>query len=157
MDYPAIAAEIAKPAYAGQTDAQIAATLQAMTVMGPNLDVPVGSVIAYLALQGKLSGLKRYVAAGTGSAQALVAADELLTILSSPNVKSFALSSPSVYTALQGFLGALVADTANSGITSTDEAALLGMAANIMPFARNLAETISADVVNCARLGTVTG
>lgn len=32
MDYVAIKAEIAKPAYAGKTDAQIAATLQAMTV-----------------------------------------------------------------------------------------------------------------------------
>jgi hypothetical protein len=80
MDYAAIKTEIAA-AYDGISDPQIAALLMAKTVAGPDVDVPAGAVVGYLALQGKLTGLQKYVAAGAGDAPALTAAGELLTLL----------------------------------------------------------------------------
>ena len=57
MDYAAIKGEIAKPAYNGQTDAQIATTLQAMTVAGPAQPVILSTYHIYNAIVAALRGI----------------------------------------------------------------------------------------------------
>ncbi|HZT90279.1 MAG TPA: hypothetical protein VFA12_20230 [Stellaceae bacterium] len=109
------------------TNQQKADAINGWVVAGSKVDVPIGSVIAYLALQGKLTGLQTYVA-GTGQQpQSLVAAKELLTLLSTPSITSFQMSNPATGTAVENFLNALAADSA-SGIVAADVTALLAMA-----------------------------
>lgn len=120
---------VAKWATLSGTTAQKLAAINALTVAGPNQDVPVGTVVGYLALQGKLSGLQAYVVSTPPpAATPLTAAKELLTLLSTPSVTVFQMSVPSVYSAVEAFLDALAADP-NSGIVSADVAALLALAA----------------------------
>jgi hypothetical protein len=113
---------------AGDTTDQKLAAVNAMTVAGSKQDVPVGEVVGYLALQGKLSALQDYAAAKVGAAQPVMAARELVTLLATPSVTSFRTSDPAAYATISGFLTALAGD-ANSGITSADAAALLALAA----------------------------
>jgi hypothetical protein len=123
---------------AGDTTAQKLAAINAMTVAGPNVDVKVSAVVGYLGVNAKMSGLQKYAAtavAGTGNATAesVMAANELVAIMNCPNAPDFQMSNTAVYAAMAGMLAALVSDSA-SGITSSDQAALLALAATTTPW-----------------------
>ena len=112
---------------AGDTTAQKLAAVNGMTVAGPKQDVPVSAAVGYLALQGKLANLQDYAAAKNGPAQAVTAARELVTLLTTPSVTAFRMSDATVYAAVAAFLDALAGDAA-SGIAAEDVAALLALA-----------------------------
>lgn len=114
------------------TTAQKLAAVNAATVAGPNVDVPVQSVLAYLALNLKLAGLQTY-ASGAGTTTGVLAARELVALFNMPTFTTFQMSNPTVYAQMQVFLQALAAD-ANSGIVSADETALLALAATTIPW-----------------------
>ncbi len=118
----------------GSSNEKLAA-INALTVDGPKVDVPISEIVGYLALSGKLAGLQTYAAnpPSGANASALVAARELVALIASPNAPAFHMSDPSVYTTVQGFLSALVGDVV-TGITATDQAALLGLAATTIPW-----------------------
>jgi hypothetical protein len=120
---------------AGDTPAQKLAAINALTLAGPAVDVPVGEVAGYLALQGKLSALQAYAASppAGANATAVVAAKELVTLLGAPSVSVFRMSDAATATAVRNFLNALTADAA-TGITAQDVAALLGLAATTLPW-----------------------
>jgi hypothetical protein len=121
---------IARWATLSGTTAQKLGTINGLTVDGPTVDVPISAVVAYLALSGKLAALQSY--AGNppegANAEALIAARELVALIGSPNAPPFRMSDSTVYSTVQGFLSALVADAA-TGITSDNQAALLALAA----------------------------
>lgn len=104
MDYAALKAELAKPAYAGMTDAEAAVAINAATVV---VKRPVQSADArrYLMLVGKwptIAALARGLIAGTdGEKLAAVALVEALTLK-----ETFNLSVPAYLTAVQAQLGA---------------------------------------------------
>jgi hypothetical protein len=142
----------------GTTAAKLAA-INALTVAGPNVDVSVSSVVAYLALNAKLSTLQNYAqtaVAGTGSAtiQSVMAARELIALIGCPNAPSFGTSVLAVYTVLSGMLAALVSDP-NTGLVSADQTALLALAATTIPWwqANGYAGPFTApDLVNAGGL-----
>jgi phage I-like protein len=108
VDYAALKAEIAKPDYAGMSDAQIVAALNAKTVASPlPLDVPVASVEAYLSLAGVLTAIEDWLQANAAPSAARTAARELLRTIASPHVTSFEMSKPATFAAVQNMLGAL--------------------------------------------------
>lgn len=117
------------------TTAQKLAAINAQTIAGPKVDVPISSVIAYLALNGKLATLQAYGASppATANAQALIAARELVALMTSPNAPPFRMSESSVFSAVQGFLQALTADAA-TGVTAADQSALLALANTTIPW-----------------------
>ena len=126
---------VARWATLAGTAAQKLAAINAETVAGPNADVAVSAVVATLALSGKLAGLQTYAQSPPANAvaQAVTAARELVALMSSPNAPAFRMSDPSVYTTVQGFLSALVADVA-TGITADNQSALLALAATTIPW-----------------------
>ena len=126
---------VARWATLSGTTAQKLAAINALTVAGPMTDVAVTSVVATLALSGRLAGLQAYAQnpPANANAQALTAARELVALLSSPNAPPFRMSDPTVYATVQSFLAALVGDTA-TGVGAADEVALLGLAATIVPW-----------------------
>jgi hypothetical protein len=126
---------IARWATLAGTTAEKLAAINALTVAGPTTDVSVSAVVAYLALSGKLAGLEAYAQnpPSNADAQALVAARELVALMSSPNAPPFRMSDPAVYATVEGFLSALVADAA-TGITAENQAALLALAATAIPW-----------------------
>jgi hypothetical protein len=117
------------------TTAQKIATLNAMTVAGPNQDVPVSSVVAYLALDLKLATLKNYAASPpSGSNASVVAvAQNFVAMLSVNEPPPFEMSNPMIYSAISGFLTTLATDT-NTGIVTADVTALLALAATTLPW-----------------------
>jgi hypothetical protein len=126
---------VARWATLAGTTAEKLAAINALTIAGPMTDVTVAAVVATLALSGKLAGLQAYAQSppSNANAEALVAARELVALLSSPNAPPFRMSDPTVYATIQNFLAALVADAA-TGIGATDEAALLSLAATTVPW-----------------------
>lgn len=122
-------------AISGSTDTAKLATLNAMTVAGPPQDVPLGSVIGYLGLAGKLKPLIAYASAPpSGAVPASVAvAEALVTLLQMPNAPGFSMSNPTTYAAVNGMLTQLVADPL-SGIAAADPAALLALSATTVPW-----------------------
>ena len=124
VDYRALFAEISKPAYAGLTDAQIAAAMQApMTV---HIDVPIKMVEVYFRTRLLTGGLKRFVAAPPAGAEQLAAGlGEFLDLLASQHVESVAMSDPNTYSVVDTVLGA----SASAGlITARHHADLMAMA-----------------------------
>ena len=118
---------------AGDTTAQKLAAVNALTVAGPNIDVQVSAVVAYLALNLKLAALLKY-AANAPATEAGACAAELAALLNmGSNAPNFATSQPAVYNALQTMLTAMASDT-NSGITSSDVTALMALAATEVPW-----------------------
>lgn len=115
-------------ALTGLSTANKLAAINAWTVPGPNMDVGAGQVLGYLALQGKWTPLQTYASTGTGQATAILAAKELVALLSSPAFSTFQMSISAVYMAVAGFLAALAADS-GSGILTADVNALLSLAA----------------------------
>ena len=110
---------------AGTTDQKIA-QLAAMTVQGPNVPVPLVSVVDYLAEVGKLAGLKTY-AANPPATEAGVAATQFFILMTLQGYV-FPMNLPATYASVQGFLNAWASD-ANTGITSADVTAILALAA----------------------------
>jgi hypothetical protein len=126
------------PLASGMTAAEKLAAIQGWTVAGPSVDVPVSEVVAYLAIQGKLTALKAYAAtasptAGTNQAGVTAAAD-LLIVLGTAAITTMRMSDPAIAAGIEALLSALVADSANSGITTADQTALLALAATTMPW-----------------------
>ena len=115
------------------TTEQKLSEINAATVSGANIDVPVGQVAGYLALSGLLPGIQSF--AGNppvgANAGAIVAAKGIVTLLATPQVTVFETSKAETHAAIQTMLGALVA---MSLISSTDAATLLGMAATTLPW-----------------------
>lgn len=126
---------VAKWATLTGTTAEKLAAVNALTVAGPNIDVPASEVIGYLALNGKLSALQAYAASppSGATAGAVTAAKELIALFSLPTFATFQMSNSIVYGGVSQFLGALASDPA-SGVTSQDEASLLAMAATALPW-----------------------
>ena len=119
------------------TTPQKLALLNAWTVAGPPQDIPMASVVAYLALNGKLAGLQAYAASAASGAtfltQAQVAARELVALMSVPSITAFEMSNPAIYAGVSGFLTALAGDSV-SGITSADVSNLMAMSATAKPW-----------------------
>lgn len=115
----------------GSTTAAKLAQLNAMTVSGPNQDVSAQAVLGYLFLSGKMPELTAYAASPPPGANATaVTAAKELTSATFADLGSIQMSNSAVYTAIQGMLNALAADS-NTGITSTDVTALLALAAGV--------------------------
>ncbi len=139
----------------GDTLATKLPKLNAWTVKGPNQDVPASSVAGYLALNAKLYGLQQYaktaVVGAAGATQAsVVSANELVTLLSLG--QPFQTSQSTVYAAVQNFLAALVSDP-NTGITATDEAALLALAATTSPWWQSIGASAPISVGGATAAG----
>lgn len=116
----------------GDTTAQKLAAINAMTVAGPNQDVSISSVVAYLGLNGKLPGLIKYAESPPATA-AGVAGASLVALFNMPNAPGFQTSNSTVYGTLSTMLNALAGDS-NSGITSTDVTNLLALASTTIPW-----------------------
>jgi len=126
---------VARWATLAGTTAQKLGAINALTVDGPIADVSISAVVAYLALGGKLAGLQAYAQnpPNNANAEAIIAARELVALMSSPNAPSFRMSDPAVYATVQDFLSALAGDAA-TGITADNQAALLALAATTIPW-----------------------
>lgn len=116
------------------TTAQKLAAMNALTVAGPNVDVPISSAVGYLGLNAKLATLMKY-AANPPATAAGIAGAELVAVMNCPNAPAFGTSNPTTYATLQEMLNLLAGDAA-SGITSTDVTNLLGLAATTIPWWR---------------------
>jgi hypothetical protein len=114
------------------TTAQKIVAVNGWTVPGPNIDVPVSSVVGYLSLNGKLSGLIKY-AASPPATEAGIAGAELVAVINCPNAPNFQTSQSGAYSAVSGLLTALAGDS-NSNISSTDATALLALSATLIPW-----------------------
>jgi hypothetical protein len=105
-------------------------------VPGPMVDVPVGPVIAYLAITGKLLVLEGYAASPPpGSNTLTVAAVTMFSKIANSQmpINSFQMSNTVIATALTGMMELMAAD-ANTTISNTDVAAILGMASTYIPW-----------------------
>lgn len=114
----------------GTTDEKLAA-VNALTLPGPNADVPVAAVEGYLSLAGVPTAMEDWIAANPAPSVPRTACNELLRTIASPHVETFAMSQPATYAALQGMLQAL---EAVSLLTSGQVADLLAMAATTVPW-----------------------
>lgn len=112
---------------AGDTTAKKIAKVNAWTVAGPLIDVPVSAVEGYLSLSGALTAMEDWLGTSPAPGIARTAAKELLRTVASPHVTVFRTSDPATYAALQGMLGALSASPP-ALLTSDQVAALLAMA-----------------------------
>ena len=128
MDYAALATEIAKPAYAGLGDAEIAEAINAASAPDWQ-DVPVGEVEAYLRSNLLVSALRRW-SAGRNDAPG-DAADELVNLVQSPNVQTVRLSQPATRATITALLDALVA--AGAPIDADHRGALLALGQTSRP------------------------
>ncbi len=109
-----------------------AATLNAQTTTA-TVDVPVQSVAAYLGVSGKLASLVAWASAppsGASTAE-IVAAQSLVFALMHPQTfPVFAMTVPSINTAMQGWLSDLV----TAGVLATaDQAAILALSTPTVP------------------------
>ena len=119
-------------ALTGLTTAQKIAAVNAWTVKSAPIDVEVSTVVGWLSLNAKLSGLIKYAASAPSTA-AGVAGAELVAVIQCPNAPAFQTSQSAVYTTLSAMLSALAGDS-NSGITSADAANLLALSTPQIPF-----------------------
>ena len=122
------------------TTAQKLALLNAATVAGPNIDVPVTTAALFLANEGKWAQLLAYaqkafatLQAGGTLTPAQAAAAQLAALIALPQFTAFKTSVPSGYTAISTMLNAVAGDSA-SGIASTDVTNLLTLAATTIPW-----------------------
>lgn len=101
-------------------------TINGASIAGPAVNVPATSVVGYLALNGKLTNLQAYAAAGTGSSPiAILAAKEFVTLMGISGMV-FQMTVPATATAIQNFLEAMTLDS-GTGITATDVTAILAL------------------------------
>ena len=118
-NYAGLKAEIAKPAYAGMTDAQIEAALTApMTVA---VDVPTGAVEGFFRSRLLMGGLQRFVANPPQGAPAelVEGISEFLGMVLSPHVSAVQMSDPSINATVTTVINAAAA----SGLLTTQQAA----------------------------------
>ena len=151
-NYAALKTALASATYAGQTDAQIVAALNAATV-AVQVDVPTQSVVDYLALNGLLPTVRGWAnAAPTPPATGLTAAQIAeaqtaaqtfgLMIGPPPLWPSLQMSDPTTNAQITGMVVALVAGglmpQANAtailamGKTTVSQASLWGWPGNII-------------------------
>lgn len=116
------------------TTAQKLAAINALTSAGPNQDIPIPSIIAYLALNNKLVPFQNYANGSTGNAAAIQAAKTFFMLAATPGISSIQTSNATVAAQFAAMLGAVIADMANSGITSADETAVMAYAATTVPW-----------------------
>lgn len=142
----------------GLAQAQKIAAVNGWTVAGPAQDVSGGAVLGYLALSGKLASLQLYAASPptgsiTGFPLAVMAAKQLITLLSFPSFTGFQTSQAAVLSAVTNFLSLLASDPA-SGIVMADVNALLALTATILPWwqSSGLTSPISAGDLAAAGL-----
>lgn len=144
-DYPALKAEIAKPAYAGMTDAQIAAAMNTMTVAS-EAAVSGGDVGKLWARRGVL-GAARERARRTGmpaltNAQRATAW-EVITMVDQDGFSGLDPTSPTQRAALVAFLDRLVTDTIMS---AGDKQATLALLARSQTVAQSIGWGIMHDM-----------
>lgn len=138
MNYPALRAELAKPAYAGMTDAEIVAALNAPTA-GPSAPASLAAILGYLRSNGLWLPIK---AAGTsGSNPGAVAA---LDIFQDGHTDSIDLTLP----AATALLDALVS---GSLLTSAQSAALMALCATTTSIAAGLGGVVTEAELAAAR------
>lgn len=120
----------------GTTEAKLAA-INALTVAGPNVDVPVSAVVGYLGENLKLAKLQAYATAAMQApapTEAQIAGAELMALFGMGiNAPAFRMSDPTKYANMQALLTALAGDTA-SGIVTADVTALLALSATTIPW-----------------------
>lgn len=146
MDYAALKSELAKPAYAGLSDAEAASAVNAATV---SVVKPVRSedVRDYLMVIGKwprIAAIARGLIAGSDAEKlASVALVEALALK-----ESFNLSVPAYAAAVDAQLDAC----ASAGlITGPDKAAIVGLKDNDVPLPDLLGEIVLPEHVTKAR------
>ena len=134
VDYAALIVEWAT---LSGTTAQKLTSINALTVAGPNQDVPAASVVGYLAMQAKLAAFQAYAATPPDGASsiAVMSAKELFAILAMPSFSTFETSVPAVLSALSAWLNACASDQ-NTGLTSSDVTNMLSLAATTQPWWR---------------------
>lgn len=149
--YDAFAAQWAT--LTGTTDQKLS-SINALTVAGPLKDVPASSVIGYLALNAKLSGLLAYAASPPANSPpaAVVVAKELSAMLNMPSFTTFYLSNPQVAAALQLFLSTLASDP-NTGLTAADSTALLALGNTTLPWWQSAGYQRAFDLGDVAAAG----
>ena len=133
------------PLVSGASAVSNLALLNAWTVAGPNVDVPVSSVVAYLGNVLKLPGLNGYATAAAAVApasrtEAQLAGMELVELFGMPDAPAFKTSVASEYTLLEGMLTAIAGDSA-SGLTTADVTALMALAATTIPWWQSVGMT----------------
>lgn len=112
------------------------ATIAALTVAGPTVDVSVSSVVGYLLVAQKAVALSEYAATPpTGAvAAAVAAARELVMAMTATHAPpTLTTSQPATLAAIEAMLSALASDPL-SGITTTDQAALVSLAQTTIPW-----------------------
>lgn len=143
MDYNLIASEIEKLDYAKLSDEEIAAVLEAKTVPVADPIVPIAAIMNYL----RSNGLWLPIKAAIGSC---VGAEAVVDLNDDIRVQTVDLSLPIV--------GKMLADlVVHKLLTQEQSDAIMAMGTKHLPFARQLDENISADVVARARIGDVEG
>lgn len=105
---------------ASQTVAERLTTINTASVDGPHRDVPVSTVVGYLALRGKLAALK---------AEPLAA--DFITLISTPSLTTFATSDATTYGVIASTLAAFVA---GSLLTQDDADGLLAFTNTTIPW-----------------------
>src|SRR6185437_4843750 len=120
-NYSGLKAEIAKPAYSGMSDDQIAAAL--LVPQSVDVDVQVVDVESYLRLNGLMFALSRFYQAPPAGADinAVAVAFELYGLITAPRTSVFQTSDPARKAMLQVQLGLLQA----AGILSAENIANL--------------------------------
>lgn len=133
---------IAKWATLTGTNAAKLTAINAVTVAGPNIDVPVQSVVGLLMLSGAYLPMADFASGLTDNNvthdTALGAAKMLMAILTIPNAPAFNTSNATNYTIIKGMVDAILAqETAASGTTGFTQAvhdAMIALAATTVPW-----------------------
>lgn len=97
------------PSVSGGNVAAKLVSLNATMVAGPNQDVAVGAVEAYLGLRGILAAMEDWLGSVSTPGTARTAARELLRTIGSPHVSVFQMSDATTYATISGMLSALAA------------------------------------------------
>lgn len=130
-DYGALKAEIALPAYAGMTDAQISASISANTIP-VTIDISIDDLEGYLLLEQLLPELEAYPASTTATDDATIAAVKaakaLSGLVSSTRLTIVQSSDPTQYAVFKSFVDALLA-APTPQLTQIQHDTVLGMAA----------------------------
>jgi hypothetical protein len=133
---------IAKWATLTGTTAQKIAAVNALTVTGPNVDVPVSAVVGKLMLMQVYLPLASFAQGSTTGVathdNALFAAKMLMAMVTTPNAPIFQMSNAQDFATIKEMMDAILAqETAASGSTGFTQAvhdALLGLCATTIPW-----------------------
>ena len=147
MDYAGLKTQIALPAYAGMTDAQIAAAITTVNVTVYS-SVPTSQWEGYLLSHGFLVAMAAYAATpptGAGTL-AIVAIKTIMLLISSPAVSGIDLSDATTFSEVQVMLSALVAEgtagrlasVAGVAFAATDVTAMMAMGTTTVSIAQQL-------------------